>query len=202
MGKNTLDQALEILDDEIKDPRLGLPEDIFLFSTRITPMVNVDLLIRNDTNQVLLTWRGGNYYSPGWHIPGGIVRIRESMYERIEQVAQLELGVKVSYDKSPILVNEIIRNPERKNRGHFISFLFDCQLISQLDEKFHNTEGKPQSEEWMWHNECPVDIIPVHLMYKEVLNGEKPLEECTSDFGISRIILYNPNGKEDSMIAK
>ena len=189
MGINTLDEAVKILDDEIKDPRQGLPEDIFLFASRITPMVNVDLLIRNERDEVLLTWRGGNYYAPGWHVPGGIIRYKESMYERIEKVAQLEFGAKIHYEKTPILVNEIIRCPERKNRGHFISFLFDCQLISQLDEQLHHTVGEPQSEEWMWHKECPVDIIPVHLMYKEVLNGEKPLEECTSDFGISRIIL-------------
>ena len=179
MGINTLDEAVKILDDEIKDPRQGLPEDIFLFASRITPMVNVDLLIRNERDEVLLTWRGGNYYAPGWHVPGGIIRYKESMYERIEKVAQLEFGAKIHYEKTPILVNEIIRCPERKNRGHFISFLFDCQLISQLDEQLHHTVGEPQSEEWMWHKECPVDIIPVHLMYKEVLNGEKHQLEIT-----------------------
>ena len=42
-------------------------------------------LVRNFKKEILLTWRGG-YYSPGWHIPGGIVRLRESLYDRIELV--------------------------------------------------------------------------------------------------------------------
>ena len=185
-----INKCIKIIENSIKDPTKGLPEDIFLFLTRLSPLINVDLLIKNPQNQTLLTWRqAGESYGPGWHVPGGIIRYKESMYERIEKVAQLEFGAKIHYEKTPILVNEIIRCPERKNRGHFISFLFDCQLISQLDEQLHHSVGEPQSEEWMWHKECPVDIIPVHLMYKEVLNGEKPLDECTSDFGISRIIL-------------
>ena len=197
-----INSLIDEIDAITTDPNKGLPEEVFLFASRITPMVNVDLLIRNENNETLLTWRGGRYYSPGWHVPGGIVRYKESIYERIQKMALLELGTEVIYEKAPILINEVIRSPERKNRGHFISFLFMCQLSTQADERLRYSKGEPQNQEWMWHKKCPADIIPVHLMYKEVLNGEKPLEECTSDFGISRIILYTSKGKEDSMIAK
>ena len=179
-----LKYLIDELDSIIEDPDSGLPEEVFLLASRITAMVNVDLLIRNDSNETLLTWRGGSYYSPGWHIPGGIVRYKESMYERIKQVAKLELGTEVDFRLTPILVNEIIRSPERVNRGHFISFLFDCQLISEPIQQ-------PQHGEWKWHEECPSDLIPVHMMYKEVINGKTPEKECVSDFGISRIILNN-----------
>ena len=79
-----LKYLIDELDSIIEDPDSGLPEEVFLLASRITAMVNVDLLIRNDSNETLLTWRGGSYYSPGWHIPGGIVRYKESMYERIK----------------------------------------------------------------------------------------------------------------------
>ena len=35
--------AIRILDDLAGDPRTGLPEDLFLFISRMTPLVNVDL---------------------------------------------------------------------------------------------------------------------------------------------------------------
>jgi colanic acid biosynthesis protein WcaH len=38
------------------DASRGLPEDIFLMTTRLTPMINVDLLIKTPEG-VLLTWR-------------------------------------------------------------------------------------------------------------------------------------------------
>ena len=34
------------LENSIPDPHQGLPEEVFLFLSRITPLVNVDLLIR------------------------------------------------------------------------------------------------------------------------------------------------------------
>ncbi len=41
----------------VENPTTGLPEDVFLFVSRITPLVNVDLLIKNELNHTLLTWR-------------------------------------------------------------------------------------------------------------------------------------------------
>ena len=36
---------IKFIEKKIKNPKKGLPEEIFLFSTRINPMINVDLLI-------------------------------------------------------------------------------------------------------------------------------------------------------------
>ena len=43
-----------------------LPEELFYFISSITPLTNVDLLIKNKDNQTLLTWRDDKYYGPGW----------------------------------------------------------------------------------------------------------------------------------------
>jgi len=181
------------IETQIRDPTKGLPDDVFHFATRITPMVNIDLLVRNELNEVLLTWRGGQYYSPGWHVPGGIVRLRESLYDRIDQVAMNELGTTVTADRNPILINEVIRFPERINRTHFISFLFQAKLNSSPCQSLEFRRKKPENGQWNWHQSCPEDIIPVHLMYKNIINGIPPEAECISDFGMSRVILFNPN---------
>ena len=57
-----------------EDPRDGLPEELFLFISELTPMINVDLLITNHQRETLLTWREDEFYGPGWHVPGGFIR--------------------------------------------------------------------------------------------------------------------------------
>ena len=60
---------IDNLEASIPDPFTGLQEDLFLFVSRITPIINVDLLIKNESDHTLLTWRDGGYYPPGWHVP-------------------------------------------------------------------------------------------------------------------------------------
>jgi colanic acid biosynthesis protein WcaH len=121
----------------------------------------VDLLIKNNENQTLLTWRDDNYHGPGWHIPGGIIRYKEKILNRINIVAKNELGVKVKFKKEPLAINEII-NPKRRNRGHFISLLYECKLITPLDKKLEFKKGTPKPGQWAWHNKCPDNLLSVH----------------------------------------
>ena len=83
--------------EHVKNAKEGLPIDVFYFVSQLTPLINVDLLIKNKKGQVLLTWRDDRFYGPAWHIPGGIIRFKEKIEHRIEQVAQLELGASVNF---------------------------------------------------------------------------------------------------------
>ena len=55
----------------------------------------------------LLTWRARGNYDPGWHVPGGIIRVKETFDRRLEKVAMLELGVRAKYDSHPVAISEI-----------------------------------------------------------------------------------------------
>ena len=171
-GLTAIKRATHRIDSLIEDPRRGLPEDLFLFASRITPMVNVDLLIKNDQAQTLLTWREDGYWNPGWHIPGGIIRYQESIAERIRAVAWTELGAEVTFEAVPLAIKEII-NPFRRVRGHFISFLYQCSLTDGPDNKQQYRSGEPLPNQWMWHGGCPKNIIPVHEVYREFI--ERPV---------------------------
>ena len=41
-----LRRCIETLETAIGDPKRGLPENVFLFTSRITPLIAVDLLIQ------------------------------------------------------------------------------------------------------------------------------------------------------------
>jgi len=153
----------------IKNPSLGLPEDIFLFVSRVTPLVNVDLLIKNKKGQTLLVWRDDGYWKPGWHIPGGIVRFKETMAKRIREVAKRELGTKVTFDPKPLAIKECIIKA-KEERGHFISFLFRCRLKHPPKPSLEcKDSASPRVGEWMWHDSCPSNLIKVHEMYRRYI---------------------------------
>ena len=152
-------EAIKFLEDQIKNPSVGLPEEIFLFITRLTPMVNVDLLIKNEKGQTLLSWRNDKGYKQGWHIPGGIVRFKETLEKRIKKVAETEIGTTVKFDPDPIAVNQVIIN--YKNRGNFISFLYKCFLPAKFISK--NAGLVPKDNGYLkWHQTCPKNLIKVH----------------------------------------
>ena len=161
-------KTVDLLESLIKNPSEGLPEDVFLFVSRITPLINVDLLIKNEQNHTLLTWRDDGYYPPSWHIPGGIVRYKETISDRINAVAASELGADIKFKKDPLAINEVIQ-PSRRIRGHFISLLYECTLISSLDKNLRYEKGIPKPGQWAWHDKCPNNIISVHEMYRKFI---------------------------------
>lgn len=163
-----LKKLIDLLESLIKNPSAGLLNDVFLFVSRITPIINVDLLIKNDQSQTLLTWRDDGYYPSGWHIPGGIIRYKETLSARINAVAASELGAQIKFKKVPLAINEVI-HPTRKNRGHFISLLYACDLTSPLDKNLRYEKGVPKPGEWAWHDQCPGNIISVHEMYRKFI---------------------------------
>jgi ADP-ribose pyrophosphatase YjhB (NUDIX family) len=156
------EDSIMMLESAIVDARQGLAEDIFLFISRITPLINVDLLIQ-DEGRTLLTWRDDELFGSGWHLPGGIIRYKEAAEHRIQDCAREELAVEVSFDPKPLLVSETIR--EEQNRGHLISLLYRCRLLSPLDDASQATQTPPSRGQWRWHNTAPPDLLQVQRHY-------------------------------------
>lgn len=117
-----LRELISSLEASVPDPSTGLPEEVFLFVSRITPLVNVDLLIQDESGNTLLTWRDDKYCGSGWHVPGGIIRHRETMANRIHAVARLELGAAIDTDGQPLSINEIIKS-DMAERAFYLIFV-------------------------------------------------------------------------------
>ncbi len=151
-------QAIKYLEKQISNPLKGLPEQIFLFVSQLTPMVNVDLLIKDEHDRILLSWRDDEYTGTGWHIPGGIVRFKETLEERIKKVAKTEIGTMVKFDPVPVAINQVIYSG--KTRGHFISFLYKCFLSGKFIPK--NTGLKKTDNGYLqWHQSWPKNLIDI-----------------------------------------
>lgn len=158
-------EAIKFLEKQIKNPSQGLPEDIFLFTSKITPMVNVDLLIKDERGRTILSWRDDNLYK-GWHVPGGIIRFKEKMETRLIKVSKEEIGVVVKFNPVPIAINQIMW---KKNiRGHFISILYKCFLPSSFIPKNKGLSKKDQGY-LEWHDSCPKNLLKVQNIYKKYI---------------------------------
>lgn len=166
--RSKTDIAIAALVEAVPDPRRGLPDNVFYYISKTTPLVNVDLLVKDDLGRTLLAWRDDPLAGRGWHVPGGIIRFKETFSARIEKVAQTELGTSIQYDPVPIAVHEII-HPERDTRGHFISLLFKCFLPSTF---IPENEGLSVGDRGYltWHDRCPEDLLPVHELYRDYID--------------------------------
>ena len=158
--------------EEGVDPTKGLPLELFEFSTGLLPFVNVDLLITNEKDQILLSWRDDRYYGTGWQIPGGIIRMMETIDDRIQNTAVNEIGCRVEYQKTPIVVHQNIIRKHREGlenqleRAHNIALLYKCRVPEGylIDNK-----GRTESDEGYlcWFGKFPEDLLECHHSLRE-----------------------------------
>lgn len=149
------------------NPVKGLPIDLFEFATTLLPFVNVDLLIQNDNGQLLLSWRDDKHYGVGWQIPGGIIRMMETIDERIQKTAIREIGTTVTYDPEPVAIHQnIIRGyrnglKNQLERAHNIALLYRCKVPGDF---VIDNGCKTETDEGFlrWFDRFPEDLLECH----------------------------------------
>ena len=156
-------------------PENGLGTELFLFSSTLMPVVNVDLLVSNEKREILLAWRDDPHTGTGWHIPGGCIRFREKLADRIHKTAISEFGTEVSFNPEPIKVFEIFSNEcrekieDQRERAHFITLVFACKLDAKktipLELERSAYAGKPGYLKWF--SKLPDNLLSVQKCYRE-----------------------------------
>jgi len=136
-------KQLVTLLEKIENPQQGLPQSVFDALVKIVPFISCELIIVNKKG-ILLTWREDKWWK-GWHIPGGLLRYKESLDNRIKEVADKELGIKIK--KYRFLFN---MNYMEDSRGHSVSFVFLC-----------STDETPRDGQFF--KKMPEDIIIEHI---------------------------------------
>ncbi len=77
--------------------------DKFLRIVELTPLVSIDLIIRNDAEQVLLGYRSNSPAKGRWFVPGGIVKKNESLELAFNRISKKEIGLNLNRDASTFL---------------------------------------------------------------------------------------------------
>lgn len=161
--KSIVDELLFKINEEKIDPAEGLGDELFLAVASLTPIINVDILVVKNGN-ILLSWREDKQCGVGWHLPGGRVRLKETLEQRLHACARNELGTDVFCDMKPILITENIKPKRDKGRIHFISFLYHCVLADEFQlRQLDNQEIKGHLG---WFNHIPEHFLPVQDFYR------------------------------------
>lgn len=163
-----ISEAIAVLEKTVENPNKGLPQELFLYASKITPLVNVDLLVKDESGRTLLSWRNDKYAGTGWHVPGGILRYKETLENRVIEVSRSEIGTSVRFDSLPIAVNQLI-HPRHEVRGHFISFLYKCFLPGSFIPENAGL-SRDDAGFLMWHDRCPENLIEVHELYRKYID--------------------------------
>lgn len=72
---------------------MNLSPDDFALVLHSTPLVSIDLLIRNGKGEVLLGLRRNRPARDCWFVPGGRIRKNEALRDALRRIALTELGV-------------------------------------------------------------------------------------------------------------
>jgi ADP-ribose pyrophosphatase YjhB (NUDIX family) len=147
-------------------PHPTLPHPLFLIGTYFFPQVNIELIIRVNSSQLLFSWRDDAFGNKGWHLPGSIVRPNEPLKSRILKLINTEadfLRDEACDSLSYVGFSEVLSKDLPCIRSHFIShiYLLDYTLrndvISSLDGKY------------LLSSTIPEGIIENHLRYLPLL---------------------------------
>lgn len=178
---SSLDELVAEMQTRTGNAENGLSEAALLLASRLTPLINVDLLIQDEHKRTLLTWRQDQFYDPGWYVPGGTIRYKERMEDRIRRVALEAFGVEVEFHPAPILVSQNVAT-EQGDRGHLISLLYRCRLKGEPDDNRRFDPVSPLPGKWYWHEECPKDLIAAQAPYAAYMGKRKSslVESLTS----------------------
>ena len=171
----SLTEAIENLKTEMKSAGIeqehGFGTELFHFSSTLAPVVNVDLLITDENNRVLLSWREDDYTESGWHVPGSCIRFQETLEEAIQRCARTELGAEVEFAAEPIKVYEFHWNSfrptiaDQRERAHFITLVYACRLPSDYVLDAHN-QPEGQAGYLQWFDDMPEGILPIQDCYR------------------------------------
>jgi len=70
-----------------------LPLDTFKAVVALTPLISIDLIVRNDNHQVLVGKRLNRPAQNFWFVPGGRVLKDESVASAFQRLLKVELGI-------------------------------------------------------------------------------------------------------------
>ena len=80
-----------------------IKSDKFLHIVASTPLVSIDLVIRNERGLVLLGYRTNNPAKGCWFVPGGIIRKNERLDSAFNRIFKNEIGLIHNRDDSKFL---------------------------------------------------------------------------------------------------
>ena len=177
--KDWMGKSFYRLIDVVLKPSEGLNRHLFYITSMLTPLVCLEIFVHDQESRgVVLIYRDDEFYGPGWHLPGGILRSREEIETRVFKTVMREIGVskeQIGFVKCISLAESF--DTCKPIRSHFIAIglLVEIDIREQVGSY---VAGKDYvNGEAAVHREVPKDMIVEHIKYSEyiqkVLDGRE-----------------------------
>ena len=144
-----------------------LNDDDFLTVVESTPLVSIDLIVRNDKGEVLLGFRNNRPAQSFWFVPGGRVRKNERLDQAFSRLCEVELKLPFSRQQARFLgpYEHLYQDNFLGHEGsgtHYIVLAYEVQLAAgqhcQLDDQ--------HSEQAWWQVGTLLESDQVHANTK------------------------------------
>lgn len=152
---------------------MWLPDETFKSIIQHTPLISIDLIVRNEAGEVLLGKRVNAPAKGYWFVPGGRVRKNETLDDAFVRLVKEELCIESG-----------ITRADAKFLGVFEHFYDDCvfgegigthyvvlvyEFINKINLKFSILNA--QHEHYKWVNELESNLKNIiHIYTKKYMN--------------------------------
>ena len=75
----------------------------FLNVIERTPLVSIDIILKNQLGEILLGRRTNRPAKDFWFVPGGRIRKNETLHAAMSRISSVELGVELQIDNSKLI---------------------------------------------------------------------------------------------------
>lgn len=134
---------------------MWLTDQVFKTVISSTPLISIDLIVRNEQNQVLLGWRLNAPAKGFWFVPGGRIQKNETLDNVFRRLLKEELGIKKTIHRSEAkflgLYEHFYDNNvfDENYSTHYIVFAYEISIEQTKLEDF----PKMQHRDYMWISE-------------------------------------------------
>lgn len=144
-----------------------MTDNSYLNIVAATPLVSMDLIVKNDEGQVLLGKRMNRPALGYWFVPGGSIRKNERMVNAFERISRSELGHPLKLEEATLLgVFEHLYEDNflgEANIGtHYVVLAYECRLDTGAQIVL---DGQHSEARW-WRVDELLDSASVHVNTK------------------------------------
>lgn len=156
-----------------------LSNDLFKTIVEHTPLVAIDLIVRNKSGEILLGKRNNRPAQDYWFVPGGRILKDERFSEAFTRLTQTELGVPLNISEGVFLGPYEHHYQDNFSdtdfSTHYVVLAFEIELDTKVDQL-----PKLQHAEYQWFSEVELlksDSVHSHTKWYFMQEKQLPSKE-------------------------
>ena len=128
-----------------------LPLETFKTVIKNTPLISIDLIVRNKNSKILLGKRLNKPAQGYWFVPGGRIKKNESISDALSRISSIELGFKLDISSGSLLggYEHFYQDSYGSDNisTHYIALGYEFELPANAEVK--SVDVQHETYQWM-----------------------------------------------------